>query len=416
MIAHILSIGNELTMGQTVDTNTAWLAGRIAALGIICTKQVTIADDRAAIRQAVEIAAKEADLVLISGGLGPTPDDLTRYAVADAMGADLFLDRTSLGQIEAFFRSRGRTMRSSNETQAMFPRSAVPIENTCGTAPGMLVHLHRADFYIMPGVPREMKLMFERDIEPALRRAAGTSAIRQAVLHTFGMPESQLGEKIADLMQRDRNPTVGTSAADLIITIRVNAQGDTEDEAARLLDADLAEIRRRLGDVVFGEDDETLAHAAAKLLIAGNRTISTAESCTGGLIAKQLTDVAGSSAYMIQGFVTYANEAKHRLLDVPMELIKRHGAVSREVAEAMATHCRRISRTDYAISTTGIAGPTGGTPEKPVGLVYIGLATPDGTDVVERRLGETLPRDAIRERTAFVALSKLRKKLLLRSQ
>lgn len=414
MIAHIISIGNELTLGQTIDTNSAWLASRLAALGIACAKQITIADDRRDIAQSVAVAAKEADLVLISGGLGPTPDDLTRQAVADAMGVDLALDRTSLGQIEAYFRRLGREMRSSNEVQAMFPRTAVPIENTCGTAPGMLVHLHRADIYILPGVPREMKTMFERDIEPALRRATGSSVIRQATLHSFGMPESELGEKIADLMQRGRNPTVGTSAADLIITIRVNASGDTASEAQQRLDDDVAEIRRRLGDFVFGEGDETLAHAVAKLLIAGKRTISTAESCTGGLIAKQLTDVSGSSAYMIQGFVTYANEAKHRLLDVPMELIERHGAVSREVAEAMATNCRRISGTDYALATTGIAGPTGGTIEKPLGLVYIGLATPEGTEVVERRLGIGLPRDAVRDRTAFVALNTLRRKLIER--
>ncbi|MBN2562729.1 MAG: competence/damage-inducible protein A [Phycisphaerae bacterium] len=418
MSTQIISIGTELVFGQTIDTNAAWLAQQLAGLGIRCSKHVTIADDRAVIANAISVASAEADLVLVTGGLGPTPDDLTRHALADALAAALRLHQPSLDKIAAFFRQRRRTMSEANRIQAMIPESAHPIENTCGTAPGLHARLNDADVFVMPGVPREMKTMFDRDIRPALwhRRLAGgphgPSVILQHTLQTFGSPESELGEKIADLMEPGRNPSVGTSAADLVISIRINAHASTPDEARRLIDADTAEIRRRLGQVVFGEQGDTLAHAVAKLLKDQHKTIASAESCTGGLIAKRLTDVPGSSAYMVQGLVTYADEAKHRLLDIPMDRIEAHGAVSREVAEAMAANCRRLANTDYALSSSGIAGPTGGTRDKPVGLVYIALADAAQTTVKELRLGETLPRDAIRDRTAKLALNLLRLRLI----
>jgi nicotinamide-nucleotide amidase len=212
-------------------------------------------------------------------------------------------------------------------------------------------------------------------------------------------------------MPPDRNPHVGTSAADLVISVRINARGASREESARLLAADVQEVRHRLGDAVFGEGEETLAGAVARMLTARSETISTAESCTGGLIARRLTDIPGSSSYFIQGYVTYSNEAKHRLLGIPRELIDRCGAVSAEVAEAMAVNCLRLAGTDYALSATGIAGPSGGTEIKPVGLVYLGLAGPAGVTVKELRLGDTLPRSAIRDRTAKIALNLLRQRL-----
>lgn len=411
MNAQILSIGTELTLGQTVDTNAAWLAQRLAAVGIDCGLHVTVPDDRPAITRAIRTASAEAALVLVSGGLGPTADDLTRDALADAMGVDLRLDANSLNRIEDFFRSRGRTMRESNSGQAMVPIGARPIENTCGTAPGLQARVGDADVYVMPGVPFEMKVMFERSIEPILVARTGGAVIVQRTLHTFGMPESQLGEQIADLMRRDRNPAVGTSAADLVISIRVNAKAETAEAAGRLAETDVAELRRRLGDVVFGEDGQTLADAVAARLIQRRQTVSTAESCTGGLIAKRLTDVPGSSAYFVQGFVTYANEAKRRLLGLASELIETHGAVSPQVAEAMAVNCRRVSGTDYALAATGIAGPSGGSPDKPVGLVFVALADADGVTVKELRLGDNLSRARIRDRTAKIALNLLRLRL-----
>lgn len=412
MNAHILSIGNELTIGQAVDTNSAWLAQRLAERGILCTKHVTVADERAEIAREIAEAARAADLVLITGGLGPTPDDLTREAMADAMGVPLEFHAELLEQIAAYFRGRSRPMHEKNRVQAMLPRGAEAMENNCGTAPGVIARIGRAEIFVMPGVPREMKVMFERSL---LRRlpAGGGESICQRVLRSIAMPEAEVGERIADLMARGRNPAVGTSAADLIISIRINARGPSPDEARRLAEADAAIVRERLAQALFGEEDDSLADAVARLLIARRETISTAESCTGGLIAKFLTDVSGSSAYLMQGLVTYSNEAKMRLLEIPRELIERHGAVSAPVAEAMAANCRRLSGTTYALSATGIAGPTGGTAEKPVGLVYVGLATPGEAIVKELRLGETLTREEVRDRTAKIALNLLRLKLLV---
>jgi len=315
MNAHILSIGNELTLGQTVDTNAAWLAQQFAAVGILCSRHIGVADDRAVIAREISAAAKETDLLLISGGLGPTPDDLTREALADAMGVELLLRPECLVQIEAYFKSRGRSMHEHNRRQAMCPQGADPIENTRGTAPGIHARIGRADVFVMPGVPAEMKTMFERSVLPRLPRSG--EIIVQRTVKTFGMSESEIGERIADLMARDRNPTVGTSAAELVIAIRINAQGRGGEDAARLADVDAQTIRERLGVAVFGEEDDNLQHAVGRILIERKHTISTAESCTGGLIAQRLTDVSGSSAYLIQGFVTYSNASKQRLLDPP---------------------------------------------------------------------------------------------------
>ncbi|MBI5762023.1 MAG: competence/damage-inducible protein A [Planctomycetes bacterium] len=414
MNAQLLSIGNELTLGQTVDTNAAWLAQRLAAVGVLCTRHVTVADERAEITREILEAAKTADLLLVTGGLGPTPDDLTRETLADAMGVELVFHPECMTQIEAYFASRKRAMHPQNRQQAMCPRGATPLDNPHGTAPGVRGRLGNCDVYLMPGVPREMKPMFETHVLPNLSHGSG-AAIVQRTIKTFGMPEAEVGEKIADLMARGRNPTVGTSAADLIISIRINAHGETVEKAVQLAEADARVVRERLGVAVFGEEGDSVQDAVARLLIEQGKTISTAESCTGGLISKRLTDVSGSSAYLVQAFVTYANSAKERLLEIPPALIAQHGAVSAPVAEAMAANCRRISGTDYALSATGVAGPTGGTREKPVGLVFVGLATAEKSVVKELRFGENLSRDEIRDRTAKAALNLLRLELIGRS-
>ena len=412
MDAVILSIGNELTLGQTVDTNSAWLSEKLAACGVHVRMHATVADELEPIRALIEQATREADLVLVTGGLGPTPDDLTRQALAAAMGVRLELHPPSVEHIRAFFERRNRAMPESNVIQAMFPAGSTPIENTCGTAPGIRARLHRADVFVMPGVPREMQVMFERAVLPHVKAATGQCVLLARTIHTYGAGESDIAAKIADLMQRGRNPTVGTTAQQTIIGIRIHAFGRTREEAQRLIDDDVAEIRRRLGSLVFGEDRETLADAVARMLIAAKRTVVTAESCTGGLVAKSLTDIPGSSACFLNGFITYSNESKTRFLDVPAALIREHGAVSAAVAECMAINARRLSGSDYAISVTGIAGPDGGTPQKPVGLVFFGLADADGCDVQERRLGSDMTREEIRDRARKFALNMLRLKLL----
>lgn len=411
MIAQLISIGNELTSGQTVDTNSAWLAQRLAEHGVTCIRHQTVADELEPVRHAILDAAARSDLVIITGGLGPTPDDLTRQALADALGVELALHPPSLEQIENYFAIRGRTMHEGNRIQAMIPTGAEALHNETGTAPGVRATLHNARIYCLPGVPREMRSMYDMHILPVIEHESAGGATLIHILRTMGMSESEVGDRLKDLMRRDRNPTVGTSAEELIISIRIVSHGSTRETAKAQLESDIAVIRDRLGRVVFGDGDETLADAVAQLLIERSLTISTAESCTGGLIAKHLTDVSGSSAYFKQGFVTYANDAKHDLLGVSDDDLKTHGAVSEQVARAMAEGCRNRSGTDIAISCTGIAGPKGGTPEKPVGLVYLCIATPDETTVKQLRLGENISRDQIRDRTAKSALNLLRMKM-----
>ncbi len=412
MNAIIISIGNELTFGQTVDTNSPWLSQRLAEAGVHVIAHITVADELDPIRREMLRASELADVVLISGGLGPTEDDLTRQALASAKGVELRLRAELLEEIRDFFTRRDREMPESNLIQAMLPAGSEPIHNTCGTAPGIRATLGSATIFVMPGVPREMKTMYERDVLPHLRAAAGQGVLLARTVLTFGAGESDIGDRIRDLMQRGRNPAVGTTAQQLVIGVRIHAHGATREAAQTLLEATAAEVRSRLGTLVFGQDDHTLWLAVGRLLIERKKTISTAESCTGGLIAKSLTDIAGSSACFIQGVVTYSNAAKTRLLGVPADLIARHGAVSRPVAEAMAVNCRRRSNSDYSLSITGIAGPTGGTPEKPVGLVYIGLADAAGCEVTEHRIGDFLTRAEIRDRARKIAINRLRLKLI----
>ncbi len=412
MNAIIISVGTELTSGQTVDTNSAWLSRKLAEIGIPVLLHITAPDDVEPLARQIEAACTRAELVLITGGLGPTADDLTREALARAMGVELQADPALAERIRKFFDRLCRPMPEANLVQAMLPLGSRPLENTCGTAPGIHAQVGRTSVFVMPGVPREMQVMYEQCVLPLLPRQGTGAVILHAVLHCFGAGESDIGQRIQDLMRRGRNPLVGTTAKQGIIGIRVQARASTAEQARTLLENELDEIRRRLGRLVFGRDDETLALAVARLLSEKNKTLATAESCTGGLIAKTLTDIPGSSAFYLQGWIAYANEAKTRLLNVPSELIKTYGAVSRPVAEAMATNARQLAETDYAISVTGIAGPTGGTAEKPVGLVFVGLAEPNHCEVSELRLGSHLNREEIRWRTTCYALNLLRLRLM----
>jgi nicotinamide-nucleotide amidase len=267
--------------------------------------------------------------------------------------------------------------------------------------------------FALPGVPAEMKAMFTAAIEPVVRAAAGEAAMVVGRLLCYGIAEAKVGELLADLMDRTRNPLVGTTASNAVISVRVVARGGNPDEARQLVESDLAEIRARLGSAVFGEGEATLQEAVARLLIQQGKTVAVAESCTGGLLAKRLTDVPGSSAYFRCGYVTYSNEAKSALLQVSPELIATHGAVSEATARAMALGCRSAAGTDFATSITGIAGPSGGSPpDKPVGLVYIGLADSNGVEVKGAILGEHLSRAEIRDRSSKAALNLLRLRLL----
>lgn len=415
MQAAILSIGDELALGQTVDTNAAWLAARLMELGIDCRIHLTVPDDQAAIAEAFNLAAARASLVIATGGLGPTADDLTRQALADAMGVELTLDEPALAVIREFFTRRQRPMNDLNKLQAYHPRGSAMLHNPAGTAPGILGRLGGAMVYVFPGVPSEMMAMYDLHIRPALAAVSGR-VILTRTLHTFGGPESEVGRLMGELMDRRRNPRVGTTVARGIVSVRVRAEAAEREEAMRLMEETCGQVIERLGKLHFGADEATLPDAVGGLLHKAGLTVATAESCTGGLVAKMLTDIAGSSAWMKGGWVTYSNERKMADLGVAQEPLERFGAVSEPVAEAMARGALRRAGTDFALSLTGIAGPGGGSEAKPVGLVYIGLAerAAGGAEPRVRVERAIFPGDRgqIRDRAAKTALNMLRIRLM----
>ena len=413
--AILLSIGDELALGQTVDTNAAWLAARLSGLGIATRLHETVADDRALIAASIRWAAGRADLLIITGGLGPTDDDLTRQALADAMDQPLVEDPTSLQQLEDFFRQRGYAMADRNRVQATHPRGSEMIPNAAGTAPGIAATLDRAAIFVTPGVPREMKAMFDQAILPRLtQRLTASGAPRRVILttkiNTFGRGESDVAEQLGQLMQRDRNPTVGTTVSGGLCSVRVRAEGPDAAEAAAALEDTARLVEDRLGAIAFGRDEATLPEAVLALLRDRRATLATAESCTGGLIGTMLTDVPGSSASYLGGWVTYTNDLKSQQLGVADDTLQQHGAVSSSVVEQMARGARQRAGSTYALAVSGVAGPGGGTEQKPVGTVWLALAGPDQTLARLARLSGS--RAAIRDRAAKCALQMLRLTLL----
>lgn len=412
MQAEVISIGTELTTGAILDTNSAWLSSRLAESGVSVVRHITLRDEILEVQDAITAATGRSELLLITGGLGPTPDDITRDALALAAGADLIQDPVSLERIGAIYRKLGKSMPESNMIQAMIPKGAKALDNPYGTAPGIQMTINRAEVFVMPGVPREMKPMYERFVVAWIQSHQKDQAIALRALRTFGIGESNLAEQLGELLAPGRNPAIGTTASEGVITVRVLAKANSQERADRLADEDAAAVRSILGPLVFGEDDATLASVLGALMTERGETISTAESCTGGLLGAMLTDVSGSSAYFVGGFVTYSNEMKARSIGVSEALIAKRGAVSGAVAEAMAAGCREKTGSDYALSITGVAGPTGGTPDKPVGLVYIGLADGDGVRSKRKTFGDHLNRAAVRDRAAKFALNWLRLKLI----
>jgi nicotinamide-nucleotide amidase len=419
----ILSIGDELTLGQNIDTNSAWLSRQLAAAGCDVLAHLTVPDNQRSIEQAIYECGNRTDFLIITGGIGPTADDLTRQALSVVMRQELVLDDLWLKRLEDFFKSRNRDMPESNKIQAMIPMGATLIDNVNGTAagidatltfdlpvPGHAPRKHTCRVFVMPGVPKEMMAMFTRDVLPPIAKAASGAIILSKSLHTFGVGESHIAEKLGDLMNRGKNPSVGTTVSAGIVTLRINSRFPTREEAQKNLNQTVAACRAAVGDLIYGDDDQTLQQAVADLLKQFGKTIATAESCTGGLLAKMLTDTAGSSNYFQTGFITYANEAKYQRLGISMEVINLNGAVSEIVAAAMATNAKRLAKTDYALSITGIAGPDGGSEAKPVGTVFISLAHESG--VTTKQFHFPGDRDWVRDRSAKMALTMLRYYLL----
>ena len=414
MRAAILSIGDELTLGQNLDTNSGWLSARLAEHSVITVEHRTLADDRQAIATAITDLVARCDILIITGGLGPTADDLTREALGDVMtpGRPLTIDDAALRHITSMFHKRGREMPSMNEKQAMRPTTAKMLPNPNGTAPGISGEIGRCRVFSLPGPPREMQPMFLNHIVPDLpvRR---DDVLLTAQVQELGMGESVAAERLGNLMDRDRNPLVGTTVSDAIVSARIRARGARE-WAREQINETAARIEDLWRPYAFGREGATLADAVGRLLRESRKSLAVAESCTGGLLGKMIVDVAKSSDYFIGGWVTYSNQMKTQSLGIPPELIEANGAVSREVAVAMSLGALRVSRADYALSITGIAGPDGGTPDKPVGTVHIALAHRAGeeADSVTRHFVFPGDRSTVRDRSAKAALQMLRFALL----
>ena len=415
MRAEILSIGSELVSGQSLDTNSRWLSQQLGSLGIPVAFHTTLGDEMDDHLGAFRAAFDRADLVIMTGGLGPTQDDLTREALAACAGVPLVEDPESLAAIAAMFARRNRQMAERNRVQALFPLGAEPLENPIGTAPGIWMTIGRATIAALPGVPSEMKRMFEDEVVPRLRRLGhGGRRIMHRKINLFGKGESDIESQAMDLTVRGRIPEVGITASDATISFRITGVGDTEEEAMRQTDATAALIYERFSSLVVGEGTEDVAEGLFALLARTHSTLATAESCTGGQLAERMTAIPGVSPFYLGGAVTYSNESKTSMLGVPAELIAAHGAVSPEVAAAMAEGVRIRLGATIGISTTGVAGPAGGTPDKPVGLVYLGLSTAEGTQTRRLDMGAERPRDFIQMFSAKAALNWAR--LVLRGE
>jgi nicotinamide-nucleotide amidase len=406
--ASIVTIGNEILAGKTVDTNAAHLAVELQNISIPVISTYTVADEIKAIVRALRRAGDDADVIIATGGLGPTDDDLTRQAFAEFLGVELQLQNELLENIRERFARWNLEMPEINKIQAYIPAGAKALKNI-GTAPGILAEHKGKLFIALPGVPMEMEQMLEESVLPELKEFAGGQAVVVRRLKCFGAGESTIAEMIGDMMQRDRNPLINCTASEGIITLHIIAASDDQNKAEKMAGKDEKLLRDILGELVYGLGEQTLAEVVGEKLARQNKTIAVAESCTGGWLAKMITDVPGASGYFTYGWITYSNEAKISELGVPAELIEKYGAVSDQVAEAMARGARRKAGTDFAIGITGIAGPTGGTEQKPVGLVYISIYSDSGCQT--KCCHFINKRQLTRHRAAQTALNMLRLKL-----
>ncbi len=410
MTVEIICVGTELLLGNIVNTNAAFLAEKCAALGLSSYFQVVVGDNRERLVQTIRTAMERADIVLLSGGLGPTGDDLTKEAAAEAFGRRLVEDETSRRQIEAYFAQRGITPTENNWKQALIPEGAKAIPNRNGTAPGIIMEENGKYAILLPGPPGELKPMFTDSVVPYLRTLED-EVIESVTVKVVDIGESRAETMVSDLMENQSNPTIAPYAKTGEVHFRITARAAGSKEAQELIAPVAEELKNRFGSHIYTmEEDVTLEKAVADLLAEKKWTIATAESCTGGLLAARLVNVPGVSEVFHAGFITYADEAKQNLIGVKEETLKQYGAVSSKTAEEMAVGAAKAAGADAAVSITGIAGPDGGTKDKPVGLVYIGCYVDGKVRVEEYHF--TGSRLKIRESVVAAALVLLRNSII----
>lgn len=409
MRCEIIAVGTELLLGNIVNSNARYLSERLAALGIDVFYHITVGDNKSRLQEVLKTAMQRSDIIITTGGLGPTDDDMTKEGVAAALGLKLVAHQESLDKIEGYFKMGNRAMPDCNRKQGYIPEGASVLENNNGTAPGILVEKDSRAIILLPGPPKEMMPMFEQSVYPYLK-AKSNDVIKSKTLRVVGVGESSIQEMLQQIFDTQTNPTVAPYAKDGEVHLRITAKCHVEAEADNLLEKMEKQITEILGHNIYGFDEESLEYIVYKLLKNKNMTISIAESCTGGMISSRLTNVSGVSAVFMNSIVTYSNQAKMKFLNVKEETLLKHGAVSAETAQEMALGIKQVSNTDVGISVTGVAGPDGGTAEKPVGLFYIGLAM--GDRVEAHRFCFPASREKVRWNAATRALDIVRRALL----
>lgn len=411
MIVELVTVGTELLLGNIVNTNTQFLAEKCALLGLSMYHQVVVGDNHDRMAEVIKTALDRADIIILTGGLGPTEDDMTKEVCAEVMGFPLVEDAHTRKRIEDYFRgSIYKEIPDNNWKQAVVPEGAIVLDNDNGTAPGLIMEKDGKRAILLPGPPAEMYPLFLNQVCPYLQKLQ-PEVIRSQMIKICGMGESQVEDKILDLIDSQTNPTIATYAKTGEVHLRVTAKAKNEDEAKKLLKPVVKEIKARFGDYVYStKEQETLEMAVVKLLEKYDLTVTTAESCTGGLLAARIVNVAGASEVFREGFITYSNKAKRKILDVSKSTLKKYGAVSEQTAKEMATGGVFATDADVCVAVTGIAGPDGGTEEKPVGLVYIATYMKDSVNVEHYQFKGN--RAKVREQSVVKALDLLRRSIL----